>query len=137
MTNCDFTVNDANNGVMLYQSMSGDAADSDATTNCSTLTMSGTTIRNNTDGAMFYITNTASTVNLNGANTLECSNGQLVSAATGRWGNDGSNGGTLTLNIASDTISDTVSADDISSVTINTSDGGSFTGSTSGSVTVG
>lgn len=137
MTNCDFTVSGGNNGVMLYQSMSGDAADSDATANCSTLTMSGTTIRNNTDGAMFYITNTTSTVNLNGANTLECSNGELVSAATGRWGNDGSNGGTLTLNIASDTISDSVSADDISSVTINTSDGGSFTGSTSGSVTVG
>ncbi len=137
MTNCDFTVSGGNNGVMLYQSMSGDAADSDATANCSTLTMSGTTIRNNTDGAMFYITNTTSTVNLNGANTLECSNGQLVSAATGRWGNDGSNGGTLTLNIAADTISDSVSADDISSVTINTSDGGSFTGSTSGSVTVG
>lgn len=136
MTNCDFTVSGGNNGVMLYQSMSGDAADSDATTNCSTLTMSGTTIRNNTDGAMFYITNTTSTVNLNGANTLECSNGELVSAATGRWGNDGSNGGTLTLNIASDTISESVSADDISSVTINTSDGGSFTGSTSGSVTV-
>lgn len=137
MTNCDFTVSGGNNGVMLYQSMSGDAADSDATTNCSTLTMSGTTIRNNTDGAMFYITNTTSTVNLNGANTLECSNGQLVSAATGRWGNDGSNGGTLTLNITADTISDSVSADDISSVTINTSDGGSFTGSASGSVTVG
>ncbi len=137
MTNCDFTVSGGNNGVMLYQSMSGDAADSDATANCSTLTMSGTTIRNNTDGAMFYITNTTSTVNLNGANILECSNGELVSAATGRWGNDGSNGGTLTLNIASDTISDSVSADDISSVTISTSDGGSFTGSTSGSVTVG
>ena len=137
MINCDFTVSGGNNGVMLYQSMSGDAADSDATANCSTLTMSGTTIRNNTDGAMFYITNTTSTVNLNGANTLECSNGELVSAATGRWGNDGSNGGTLTLNIASDTISNSVSADDISSVTINTSDGGSFTGSTSGSVTVG
>lgn len=136
MTNCDFTVSGGNNGVMLYQSMSGDAADSDATTNCSTLTMSGTTIRNNTDDAMFYITNTTSTVNLNGANTLECSNGQLVSAATDRWGNDGSNGGTLTLNITADTISDSVSADDISSVTINTSDGGSFTGSTSGSVTV-
>ncbi|SDB61429.1 hypothetical protein SAMN02910317_03287, partial [Ruminococcaceae bacterium FB2012] len=56
MTNCDFTASGGNNGVMLYQSMSGDAADSDATANCSTLTMSGTTIRNNSEGPMFYIT---------------------------------------------------------------------------------
>ncbi len=134
MTNCDFTVSGGNNGVMLYQSMSGDAADKDATANCSTLTMTGTTIRNGTEGAMFYITNTASVINLNGGNVLECSNGQLVSAAAGRWGSDGKNGGTLTLNINGDSISDSITADDISSVTVNAANGG-FTGETSGAVT--
>lgn len=63
MTNCDFTVSGGNNGVMLYQSMSGDAADKDATASVSTLTMTGTTIRNGTEGAMFYITNTSSVIN--------------------------------------------------------------------------
>ena len=137
MTNCDFTVSGGNNGVMLYQSMSGDAADKDATASVSTLTMTGTTIRNSTDGAMFYITNTSSVINLNGGNTLDCQNGQLVNAATGRWGSDGSNGGTLTLNITGDSISDSVTADDISSVAVNVLDGGEFTGETSGDVTIG
>lgn len=136
MTNCDFTVSGGNNGVMLYQSMSGDAADKDATASCSTLSMSGTTIRNGTDGAMFYITNTNSVINLNGNNTLENADGQLVNAATGRWGNDSSNGGTLTLNINGDSISDSIEADDISSVTVNVS-GGEFSGGTSGDVTIG
>ncbi len=137
MTNCDFTVIGGNNGVMLYQSMSGDAADSDATASCSELTMTGTTIRNGTDGPMFYITNTTSVINLNGGNTLECSNGQLVNAATGRWGKDGSNGGNLSLNISGDSLSDSVTADDISSVAVNVLDGGAFTGETSGEVAVG
>lgn len=136
MTGCTFEVSGGNNGVMLYQSMSGDAADSDATSDCSTLTMTDTTINNNTDGAMFYITNTNSVVNINGANTLKSANGELVSAATGRWGNDGSNGGTLTLNISKMTVADKISADDISAVTVNLSDSAAFTGSTEGSVTV-
>ena len=137
MTNCDFTASGGNNGLMLYQSMSGDAADSDATANCSTLTMTGTTIRNGSDGPMFYITNTTSVINLEGGNTLECSNGQLVNAAAGRWVKDGSNGGNLSLNIKGDSISDSVNADDISSVAVNILDGGEFTGETSGDVMVG
>ena len=137
MTNCDFTVSGGNNGVMLYQSMSGDASDKDATANCSTLTMTGTTIRNSTDGAMFYITNTTSVINLEGGNTLECKNGKLVDAAAGRWGKDGSNGGELSLNIKDDKISDSVTADDISSVAVNVLDGGEFKGETSGEVMVG
>ena len=99
--------------------------------------MTGTTIRNSTDGAMFYITNTSSVINLNGGNTLDCQNGQLVNAATGRWGSDGSNGGNLSLNISGDSISDSVTADDISSVTVNVQDGGEFTGKTSGDVMIG
>ena len=137
MTNCDFTVSGGNNGVMLYQSMSGDASDKDATANCSTLTMTGTAIRNSTDGAMFFVTNTTSVINLEGGNTLECKNGKLVDAAAGRWGKDGSNGGDLSLNIKDDKISDSVTADDISSVAVNVLDGGEFKGETSGEVMVG
>lgn len=113
MTNCTFTSTNANNGAMLYQSMSGDAA----------------------DGAMFYITNTNSVINLNGSNTLTITSGQLANAATGRWGNDGSNGGSLTLN-SYDDLTESIDVDDISSIVVNLIDGAVLTGSTSGDVTV-
>ena len=137
MTNCNFTVSGSgNNGVMLYQSMSGDAADSDATASVSTLTMTNTTITSELDGPMFYITNASSVINLSGGNTLTSKSGDLVSAGTGRWGKDGSNGGKLTLNISGESYSDSITADDISSVTVNLSDGAEFTGTTSGSVSI-
>ena len=137
MTNCNFTVSGSgNNGIMLYQSMSGDAADSDATASVSTLTITNTTITTELDGPMFYITNTSSVINLNGGNTLTAKSGDLVSAGTGRWGKDGFNGGKLTLNISGESYSDSITADDISSVTVNLSDGAAFTGTTSGSVTI-
>ena len=135
MTDCNFISTNANNGAMLYQSMSGDAADSDATSSVSTLTMTNSTITSDADGAMFYITNTSSVINLNGSNTLTTSSGQLVSAATGRWGNNGSNGGTLTLN-SSDDLTESIDADDISNVTVNLLDGATLSGTTSGDVTV-
>ncbi len=136
MTDCSFTVSGSgNNGVMLYQSMSGDAADSDATASVSTLTMTNTTITSELDGPMFYITNTSSVINLKGGNTLTAKSGNLVSAGTGRWGKDGYNGGKLTLNISGESYSDSITADDISSVTVNLSDGAKYTGSTSGPVT--
>ena len=138
MTNCNFTVNGSgNNGIMLYQSMSGDAADSDATASVSTLTMMNTTITSELDGPMFYITNTRSVINLNGGNTLTAKSGDLVSAGTGRWGKDGSNGGKLTLNISGESYRDSITADNISSVTVNLSDGAEYSGTTNGSVTIG
>ena len=138
MTDCKFTVSGSgNNGFMLYQSMSGDAADSDATADVSALTMTNTTVDLEIDVPMFYITNTSSVINLNGGNTLNASSEQLVSAGTGRWGSDGSNGGRLTLNINGDELGSSITADDISSVIVSTTDGGAFTGTTSGNVTVG
>ncbi|MCD7727254.1 MAG: hypothetical protein LUH57_02775 [Ruminococcus sp.] len=136
MVNCEFTVNGGSNAVMLYQSMSGDAADSDATSSCSTLTMKDTTITNNSDGVVFYITNTSSIINLSGTNTFSGSADELISAATGNWGNSGSKGGTLTLNADGQTLTGSISADDISSVSVTLSNGSTLTGSTSGSVTV-
>lgn len=138
MTNCTFTSTNANNGAMLYQSMQGDAADSDATNSVSTLNMTSSAIISDADGAMFYITNTNSVINLNGSNTLTTTtttSGQLANAATGRWGNDGSNGGTLTLN-SYDDLTESIDADDISSIVVNLIDGAVLTGSTSGDVMV-
>ncbi len=138
MKNCSFSVSGkGNNGIMLYQSMSGDAADSDATASVSTLTMTDTTIDCQLDAPMFYITNTSSVIELKGGNTLKTKSRELVSAAAGRWGKDGSNGGRLTMNISGESYSDSASADDISSIRINLSGGAKYTGNTSGSVTVG
>ena len=136
MTGCSFTVTGGNNGVMLYQSMSGDAADKDATASFSTLTMTDTVIDNGTEGAMFYITNTTSVIELCGGNTLTSASCQLINAAAGRWGSDGSNGGHVSLNITGDTLTDSASTDEISSCAINILDGAEFTGSTSGNVSV-
>lgn len=137
LTGCSFTVTGSgNNGVMLYQSMSGDAADSDATANVSTLTMQDTTITVDNGGPLLYVTNTSSVVNLCGGNTLSSANGVFASAATGRWGSDGSNGGTLTIHTAGDSITQELNADGISSIVVLTSDGAEVTGSTNGSVTV-
>ena len=110
-------------------------ADSDATASVSTLTMTDTTITVDNGGSLLYVTNTASVVNLCGGNTLTSASGVFASAATGRWGSDGSNGGTLTIHTA-DSISEALQADDISNITVLTSDGAAVTGSTSGSVTV-
>ena len=137
MKDCVFEAADGgNNGIMLYQSMSGDADDKDATASVSTLTMTGTTIKATNGGPLIYVTNTNTVVNLNGGNTLTADSGQFVLASAGRWGRDGSNGGALTLNITGDAVSDSIEADDISSVTVVTAGGGSFTGTTEGSVTV-
>ncbi len=135
LTGCDFTVSGSgNNGMMLYQSMSGDASDSDATASVSTLTMTNTKINCQLDAPMFYITNTKSVINLSGGNSITTVSGNLVNAAAGRWGSDGSNGGNLTLNISGESYSDSIIADDISSVTVNLTLDSAFTGETSGKV---
>ncbi len=137
MTGCTFEVSgDGNNGIMLYQSMSGDASDADATASVSTLTMTDTTINVTNGGPLLYVTNTNSVVNLNGGNTLTADGGVFASAGTGRWGKDGSNGGTLTINVTDDSISDSLEADEISTITVNAAGSASVTGSTSGSVTI-
>ena len=88
-------------------------------------------------GAMFYCTNTSSVVNLRSAELVLSDTGDLLIVSAGRWGKDGSNGGELSLNIKDDKISDSVTADDISSVAVNVLDGGEFKGETSGEVMVG
>ncbi len=134
MTDCSFSSTNANNGAMLYQSMSGDAADSDAASSVSILTMTNSSITSDSDGAMFYITNTTAEIHLNGGNTLTTASGTLVNAATGNWGSSGKNGGTLTL-YSSDDLTEAITADSISSIAVILS-GATLTGTTSGSVTV-
>lgn len=78
--------------IFLYQSMSGDAdtGNSEFTSNNSTITTN--------NGDTFYITNTSSTINLTN-NTIinNDASGNFLRAKADSWGNEGSNGGDVTL----------------------------------------
>lgn len=134
LEDCDLT-STGGNGIMLYQSMSGDAADSDASNSVSTLTMEDTTITYKGDGALLYVTNTTSEVTMTDC-TLENSGSALISAAADKWGTSGSNGGTLTLTTDEQTLEGSIAADSTSSITVKLTNDSSFDGSTSGTVNV-
>ena len=121
-------------GVMLYQSMSGDAADSDAATEVSTLALSDVALTCTQDAPVLYVTNTSSQATLTRC-TLTAPGG-LVKADEDRWGTSGSNGGALALTMDATTSDGAIAAGSSSSVTVTTANGGAATGTASGSVTV-
>ena len=121
-------------GVMLYQSMSGDAADSDAATEVSTLVLSDVALTCTQDVPVLYVTNTSSQATLTRC-TLTAPGG-LVKADEDRWGASGSNGGALALTMDATTSDGAIAAGSSSSVTVTTANGGAATGTASGSVTV-
>ena len=91
-------------GVLIYQSMSGDAA-----TGTSTFTCDGSTIEIVSTSSvyssapMFYVTNTAANINLNDC-TFTYGSGTFLNAAEGDWGSSGSNGGTVTMTLTNQNI---------------------------------
>ena len=100
INNCDLTDSNTKlNGqsttyknIFLYQSMSGDASNGNAT-----FTAKNSKITTN-NGDTFYITNTTATINLTN-NTIvnNDSTGNFLRAQKDSWGNTGSNGGNVTL----------------------------------------
>lgn len=117
INNCDLTDNNTKlNGlstsyknIFLYQSMSGDAD-----TGNSEFTAKDSTITTN-NGDTFYITNTSSTINLNN-NTIinNDSNGNFLRAKADSWGNNGANGGDVTLVLNNQKIEGNIVIDSIS-----------------------
>jgi uncharacterized protein (TIGR03437 family) len=98
-------------GVMIYQSMSGDASGTEGT-----FTMTGGSLNYTpTSGPLFYVNNSTGIINLKGA-SLTTGSGVLVSAAAGSWGNSGSNGGTVVLTGDGQTLTGNMTADSISSI---------------------
>ena len=133
LENCTLSGNDQSSkegsvraNVLLYQSASGDAS-----VGTSVFTMTGGSMKANT-GAMFYCTNTASVINLENAELLLSDDGTLLIVSTGRWGKDGKNGGDCTLNAKNQTLTGDTAVDAISSLTMNLSDGSSYTGTITG-----
>ena len=95
--------------VMIYQSMSGDAAEG-----TSSFAANGGSITNK-NGDIFFVTNTATEISLSGVEiTNEDAEGLFLRAAAAGWGNDGSNGGQVNLNASGQTISGNIVVDDVS-----------------------
>lgn len=100
-------------GVMIYQSMSGDAAGTEGT-----FTMSGGTLEDTAqNGPLFYVTNSTGVIQLEQV-AMTTGSGILIKAAAGNWGTSGGNGGTVYLTADKQTMSGDIVADNISSVSV-------------------
>ncbi len=110
-------------GVMIYQSMSGDA---EGATGSFTMT-GGSLVYTSASGPLFYITNSTGIINLHDVDVTAAS-GILIEAAAGRWGNSGSNGGAVIFTTDQQTLSGDMLADSISSLAITLQNGSSLTG---------
>lgn len=114
--------------VMIYQSMSGDAA-----VGTSTFTMSGGTLTSN-NGDMFYVTNTDSVIKLSNVNIVNKDTDAYLFNITGNsashgWGTAGSNGANVTLTADSQKLEGKIRVDSVSKLDMTLTNGSSFTGS--------
>lgn len=73
------------------------------------------------------MTNSTGIITLSGVD-VSAGSGVLVSAAAGRWGTSGSNGGTVILTADGQTLTGDMTADDISSLTLTLQNGSALTG---------
>ena len=109
--------------VMIYQSMSGDAAQG-----TSSFTMNGGTLTN-ANGDIFFVNNTATDISLTGADIVNNdSEGVFLRAAAAGWGKEGSNGGQVNLNASKQAINGDMIADDISVLNLYLKDKSTFNG---------
>ncbi len=100
--------------IFLYQSMSGDAANGEAT-----FTANNSTITTN-KGDSFYVTNTTATISLeNNKIVNNDSTGNFLRIQKDSWGNSGSNGGVVTLNLTNQEANGNIVVDEISTLKIN------------------
>ena len=111
-------------GVMIYQSMSGDAQGTEGT-----FTMTGGSLAYaSTEGPLFYVTNSTGKIDLKDVN-LTVGSGVLLKASAGSWGSNGSNGGTAILTADGQTLSGDLVADNISTLTLTLQNGSTLKGS--------
>ena len=108
--------------VMIYQSMSGDAAQGEAS-----FTMNGGSLTNQ-NGDIFFVNNTLCTINLSHAEIVNNGGGIFLRAAAAGWGSEGSNGGHVTMNASGQEINGDMVVDDVSSLNLYLTDGSTFTG---------
>ena len=135
LTNCTLTGDMKNtyNGdsdenihaIMIYQSMSGDAALGEAS-----FSAEGGSITAKT-GDLFYVTNTDCTISLKSVD-LTLANDVLLrvegNSSSRGWGTAGSNGGDVTMTASAQTLEGNILVDSISSLALTLADGSSWTG---------
>lgn len=131
INNCDLTDSNTKlNGqsttyknIFLYQSMSGDASNGNAT-----FTAKNSKITTN-NGDTFYITNTTATINLTN-NTIvnNDSTGNFLRAQKDSWGNTGSNGGNVTLTMTQQNAEGNIVIDSISTLDMTMSENSYYEG---------
>lgn len=136
INNCDLTDSNTKlNGqsttyknIFLYQSMSGDASNGNAT-----FTAKNSKITTN-NGDTFYITNTTATINLTN-NTIVNNNstGNFLRAQKDSWGNTGSNGGNVTLIMTQQNAEGNIVIDSISTLDMTMSESSYYEGTINGS----
>lgn len=110
-------------GVLIYQSMSGDAEGAKGT-----FTMTGGTLAlTAASGPLFYVTNSTAVITLKGVQ-ITATSGTLIKAGTGNWGRSGTNGGTVVLTADAQALAGDMTADSISSITATLKNGSSLKG---------
>lgn len=110
--------------VMIYQSMSGDAAEG-----TSSFTADGGSITNK-NGDIFFVNNTATEISLSGVDiTNEDADGVFLRAEAAGWGNEGSNGGKVNMTASGQVINGDMLIDEVSTLNLYLKDKSAFTGS--------
>jgi hypothetical protein len=79
-------------------------------------------------GPLFYVTNSTGVITLKDVD-VTAAGGVLVKAATGSWGNSGSNGGTVVLTADGETLAGDLVSDSSSSISATLRNGTTMTGS--------
>lgn len=111
-------------GVMIYQSMSGDAEGKKGV-----FTMSGGALANTaTTGPLFYVTNSTGIITLNNVDITAGSGILIAAEGNDRWGTSGSNGGTVSFTANGQTLIGNIVVDAISSLTASLQNTSSLTG---------
>ena len=106
-------------GVLIYQSMSGDADSGISSFTCKNSKLEILNSSNYSSTApMFFVTNTAANINIENCN-LNIPSGLLLKVSEGDWGTTGSKGGSVTLNLTNQDIEGNITVDSSSSLTIN------------------
>lgn len=119
-----------NCGVMIYQSMSGDASNGNGSFSSKNSTLE---ISNNSNvynsAPMFFVTNTDANISLENTNLIYGSNLLLDVKGTNEWGTQGSNGGNVTFNANNQELIGNIQVDNISTLKLNLQNSTTLTGS--------
>lgn len=121
------------NGIIIYQSTSGDAETTTGST--ATFIAKDSTLSSTIQsGSMFYPTNTSATVTLeNTVLDFDSSQAALLTASgndSNNWGQAGSNGASVTVKAVNQMLEGDIVADTISSISLKLTKGSTWTGST-------